>query len=344
MLFNFGKNRRRQTRDSVSADICTTYELWGMGFTRKMIDSDLSKALVSKGDKWEDNLWDRSKVAEYMAAPDACVHFTAFRAWQLRTETIKGLSGGEEPSAPWPANLICLICGKDVRTQDRDTIGYVLSTLDEKDRQFLERRYRDGSSFTAIARETGMTPAGVSSRIRSLLSELRNSFAFQMLLIGRDEYEKRITGDPSSLIFELPLSLKYKNVLFRNNIFAVADLSRMNRKDIVRLPHGGEKLADDLAAAVEAFGCDAPFTASFEERERLRRELKIVKELGTLSGGAPGRKTELNLVSRGGTQGYDIRKWSSDGKRPGEGITLSAKEAEELYALLGRALSTAEDK
>ncbi|MCR4894964.1 MAG: hypothetical protein K5911_09610 [Eubacteriales bacterium] len=76
----------------------------------------------------------------------------------------------------------------------------------------------------------------------------------------------------------------------------------------------------------------------------MRRELKIVKELGTLSGGAPGRKTELNLVSRGGTQGYDIRKWSSDGKRPGEGITLSAKEAEELYALLGRTLSTAEDK
>ena len=344
MLFNFGKNRRGDADTRVSGNIYTTYDLWGMGFNRKMIDKDLSKALISRGGKWEENIYDGAKVDEYMATPAAAVHLTAFRAWRLRSETIKDLSFEADPSLSWPENLVSLICGELSRQSDPASVEYVLCSLDERDRKLLTGKYRDGATYTAMAAEEGMTPAGVSSRIRTVLTELRNGFAFQMLLIGRDEYEKRISGEGSSLIFELPLSLKYKNVLFRNNIFAVADLMLMNRKDIVRLPHGGERLADDLASAMEAFGCDAPFTSSSQERERLRRELKITKELGILSSGAPGRRTELNLVSRGGKSGYDIRIWSSEHLRPGEGITLSEEEAKELFRLLGDALGETDEK
>lgn len=344
MLFNLGKNRiaeQDRERDGVVGDFYTSYDLWGMGFSRKMTDSDLAEAVILRRDRWEDTLWDAGKVDSYMKTPAADVHFVAFRACRMRAETIKSLQKDYSPSGGWPENLIRLICGGAPDASGEDTLMYIISTLDEKDGDILIRRYREGESSADIAKAHGMSPSGVSSRIRSVLNELRNGFAFQMLLTGKDEYERRIKGDPGALIYELPLTVRYKNVLLRNNIFAVCDLMCLSRDDIVRMPHGGERLAEELSGALEAFGCPSGFLGPSPEKRK--KPPKIIREIGTLSEDYPGRKTRLALVSRGGTAGYDIRQWTRDGADAGEGITLSRREAETLYGLLGAELSEEQD-
>ena len=340
MLLNFGKSKNageERIPDGVVGDFYTSYDLWGMGFSRKMTDSDLAEAVILRRDRWEDTLWDAGKVDRYMKTPAAGVHFVAFRACRLRAETIKSLPKDYSPSAPWPENLIRLICGDVPDASGEDTLMYILSTLEERDADILLRRYREGESTADIASACGMSPSGVSSRIRSVLSELRNGFAFQMLLIGKEEYSRRIKGDPGALVYELPLAVRYKNVLLRNNIFAVCDLMCLSQDDIVRLPHGGAALAEEIAGALEAFGCPSPFLGRYAERRR--KPPKIIREIGVVSEDYPGRKTRLDLVSLGDSAGYDIRQWTRDGAAAGEGITLSRKEAKALYELLGAVLS-----
>ena len=66
---------------------------------------------------------------------------------------------------------------------------------------------------------------------------------------------------------------------------------------------------------------------------------EIKKELGTISESAKGGKKELNMISwNGAAEKYDIRDWAPEHEKMGKGITLSQKEAEILYELLGKAL------
>ena len=66
---------------------------------------------------------------------------------------------------------------------------------------------------------------------------------------------------------------------------------------------------------------------------------EIKKELGTISESAKGWKKELNMISwNGAAEKYDIRDWAPEHEKMGKGITLSQKEAEILYELLGIAL------
>ena len=62
---------------------------------------------------------------------------------------------------------------------------------------------------------------------------------------------------------------------------------------------------------------------------------QIVKNLGVLSEGKGGWKTELNLVSWGGRPAkYDLRSWSPDHQKMGKGSTFSKEEIEALKNLL----------
>jgi len=62
---------------------------------------------------------------------------------------------------------------------------------------------------------------------------------------------------------------------------------------------------------------------------------QIVKNLGVLSEGKGGWKTELNLVSWGGRPAkYDLRSWSPDHQKMGKGSTFSKEEIESLKKLL----------
>ena len=64
-------------------------------------------------------------------------------------------------------------------------------------------------------------------------------------------------------------------------------------------------------------------------------KFEIVKEIGVVAEGTKGWKKELNLVSwndRGPR--YDLREWSSDHKKMGKGVTLSAEEVVKLKELL----------
>ena len=62
---------------------------------------------------------------------------------------------------------------------------------------------------------------------------------------------------------------------------------------------------------------------------------EITKHIGVLSESAKGWTKELNLVSWNDREPkYDIREWSPDREKMSKGITLSAKEAEELKKLL----------
>ena len=108
----FGKNRK-DDKPNITGDFYTAYDMWGMGFSRKMMDSDLADAIVLRRDRWEDTLWDAGRVDSYMKTPAADVHFVAFRACRLRAETIKQLSSAGSSSLPWPRNLVYLISGED---------------------------------------------------------------------------------------------------------------------------------------------------------------------------------------------------------------------------------------
>jgi len=330
-------------RDIGNTDAYTSYDLWGMGFSRKMIDSDLSGALMVKGQKWESSLWDKRKVDAYMRLPLARMHFEAFRAYRSRTEAQKELSNDPPSGLFWPENIIYTVCGAgEERPEDtRDTLEYVLSTLEKTDRAIIEERFRLGRTFAEISSSCGMNPSGVSTAIKKILGGLRSGYAFQMLRHGKNVYMQRIWGKQDSLIFELELSQKQKNVLFLNNLFCVGDLGSLTKKDITHLSHGGKKLAEDVAKALYTFGCPSPF---LELPSRSEGDiLQIDREIGVISEKYPGRKTELNIVRpKAGSPLYDIRQWSSDRKSMGEGISLDREEAQALYALLGKALSEAD--
>ena len=61
----------------------------------------------------------------------------------------------------------------------------------------------------------------------------------------------------------------------------------------------------------------------------------IVEELGVLSESAKGWQKELNLISWNGAEAkYDLRDWSPNREKMGQGITLTANEVQELYKLL----------
>ena len=61
----------------------------------------------------------------------------------------------------------------------------------------------------------------------------------------------------------------------------------------------------------------------------------IEKNLGVISQGKGGWNLELNFVSWGGRPAkYDIRSWSADHEKMGQGITLTQEEAVALKNLL----------
>ncbi|EGP7011765.1 hypothetical protein I0K32_001051 [Listeria monocytogenes] len=64
-------------------------------------------------------------------------------------------------------------------------------------------------------------------------------------------------------------------------------------------------------------------------------EYEIIEEIGVLSENARGWRKELNKVSwNGRPPKYDIRDWSEDHEKMGNGITLTDEEAEVLKKLL----------
>lgn len=66
---------------------------------------------------------------------------------------------------------------------------------------------------------------------------------------------------------------------------------------------------------------------------------EIKNTIGTISESAKGWKKELNMISwNGAAAKFDIRDWAPEHEKMGKGITLSQKEAEILYELLGKAL------
>lgn len=63
----------------------------------------------------------------------------------------------------------------------------------------------------------------------------------------------------------------------------------------------------------------------------------IIEELGIISEGSKGWRTELNIVKWGeNLPKYDIRSWSPDHQKMGKGITLNAEEIETLKEILNR--------
>ncbi|MDD5852238.1 MAG: PC4/YdbC family ssDNA-binding protein [Galactobacillus timonensis] len=64
-------------------------------------------------------------------------------------------------------------------------------------------------------------------------------------------------------------------------------------------------------------------------------KFEIINNIGVISSGSKGWKTELNVVSwNGGDPKYDIRAWNEDHSMMGKGITLSEDELRSLYKLL----------
>lgn len=61
----------------------------------------------------------------------------------------------------------------------------------------------------------------------------------------------------------------------------------------------------------------------------------IQQNLGVISEGKGGWKTELNLVSWGERPAkYDIRSWSADHQKMGKGVTFTKEELISLKELL----------
>ncbi|MBO4360358.1 MAG: hypothetical protein J5822_05725 [Eubacteriaceae bacterium] len=342
----FGRNRN-DDKPNITGDFYTSYDMWGMGFSRKMMDSDLSGAVIYRTGVWEETLWDRKAVDEFARTPAAAAHFVAFRASRLRTEAINALSSENSSSLPWPRNLIYLISGEDTEhlpPDTDDTVEMILGSLNGKDREILASRLRDGRSAAETADLLDSGASSVSRMMKRILRELRYGFSFQMARIGREEYIKRIKGDPGALIFELPLKSGYKDILLRNNIFSVSDIQCLSRNDIAKMPHGGSRLADELRDAMEAFGCEAPFIDPGGKPSRTRK-YTLEKELGIVSESYPGRALRLDLVSWDGMRPtYDVRVWTDGRKLWGSGISLSREEADALRKLLDAALEDGEQQ
>ena len=65
----------------------------------------------------------------------------------------------------------------------------------------------------------------------------------------------------------------------------------------------------------------------------MKEDIRVIKQIGTISSNESNWQKELNIVSiNNGPFVYDLREWSPDHKTPSRGITLSK---EELYTLKG---------
>lgn len=72
--------------------------------------------------------------------------------------------------------------------------------------------------------------------------------------------------------------------------------------------------------------------------------VEITENIGVYGLTTSGWTKEINLVSWNGAEPvYDIRAWSADHNKCGKGATLSRKEIEELYEILGEHLGYNED-
>ena len=62
---------------------------------------------------------------------------------------------------------------------------------------------------------------------------------------------------------------------------------------------------------------------------------KITRPIAVIKEESGGWATELNVVSWNGAESkYDIRRWNSDHSKMGKGITLTRKEAMNLFIAL----------
>lgn len=63
--------------------------------------------------------------------------------------------------------------------------------------------------------------------------------------------------------------------------------------------------------------------------------MNVIKKIAVISDEDKGYRKELNLVSWNGREPkYDLRNWSPEGQAL-KGLTMSEKEAKELYKALG---------
>ena len=66
-------------------------------------------------------------------------------------------------------------------------------------------------------------------------------------------------------------------------------------------------------------------------------KFEVIKKIGVLSKSASGWSKELNLISWNDRDAkYDLREWSPEGEKMGNGVTLSREELLALKELLNK--------
>lgn len=64
-------------------------------------------------------------------------------------------------------------------------------------------------------------------------------------------------------------------------------------------------------------------------------KFEIVEEIGVVSEGSKGWKTELNIIKWGDNNPkYDLRSWNPEHTKMGKGVTLTSEELKSLKKIL----------
>lgn len=179
----------------------------------------------------------------------------------------------------WPDSLITAISqtsGMNLKREQsaddkEETLEYILNTLNEKQREVVKYRYKDGLTLTETGEKMGLT----RERIRQIeilaLDNLSHPHKALMLKLGISEYNRRITDEGRSLsdlladvsrkgdilkmsVDCLEINPRAKNALAQNNIRRLGELCKFSKHELKKMRGFGVVSIANIEESLKMYG------------------------------------------------------------------------------------------
>ncbi len=148
---------------------------------------------------------------------------------------------------PYPLNLyrdFCKIIKKSllesISADEEKGLRYLIDGIQrEEDKRLLLSRYKEGITYTEIAKDKGCSKQNIQSKIKRILTRICNTY-YIGLIHGYEQYVLTTT------IEDLNLSTRSERALLRNNINTLDDLRKLGKDGIHALRFIGETSYDEI--------------------------------------------------------------------------------------------------
>lgn len=168
-----------------------------------------------------------------------------------------------ELAESWPDNLYRAVLGIEAKQYRRrpkhleERIEKILEYLPAREQLVLRMRYETGCTLKETGDASGVSVERARQIVKRATRKLRAPALSQRLTYGRRISELSGTGlresgpgaEPGS-INELHLGLRLHGALVRAGLFTVADIAKMDEKEILKIPGVGRKGAKELQEAI----------------------------------------------------------------------------------------------